>query len=72
VKLSEFRDLLKELLQMGLEELDCIEKVSTYEEVMMLTRNTGLVIDFADGSQIQMTLVQSRFGDAPTDEDTRW
>lgn len=36
---------------------------STFAEAGVMTRNAGLVLRFADGSEFQVTLVQSRQGD---------
>jgi hypothetical protein len=46
---------------------DPIRGVETNHEAGVLTRDRGLVIRFNDGSEIQLTLVQSRRG--PDDED---
>jgi len=40
--------------------LEDIKRVRTYGEVGMLTKNAGLVITTADGSEFQVTIVQSR------------
>jgi hypothetical protein len=37
-----------------------IRSIETFEEVGMLTTDHGLVVGFTDGSEIQLTLVQSR------------
>jgi hypothetical protein len=37
-----------------------IAKVVTYERARMLTHNRGLVIRLSDGSEVQITIVQSR------------
>jgi hypothetical protein len=39
------------------------ERVSTYEQQGMLTRNAGLVLRLRDGSEFQLTVVQSRRAD---------
>ncbi len=38
---------------------DPIHRIETFEEAGMLTRDRGLVVHFEDGSEIQLTLVQS-------------
>lgn len=45
-----------------LEALDDHELVAarTFEDVGMLTRNAGLVLRFDDGTEFQITIVQSR------------
>ena len=70
---TELQDILKTLLQelayMDTEDLDqfdmpCelaeIEHTSTFDEAGVLTRDAGLVITTADGSEFQLTIVQSR------------
>ena len=42
------------------EELAGIERVSTFDEAGVLTRDAGLVITTKDGSEFQLTIVQSR------------
>jgi len=69
----EFQDALKPLLDeiacMDADDLDQfdlpddlggIEHVRTFEEAGVLTQNAGLVIELADGSQWQVTIVRSR------------
>ena len=36
---------------------DAIARVQTFEEVGLLTRNHGLVVTMADGTQLQLTIV---------------
>jgi len=50
-------------LQEALDDLDVedeIRRVETFEEVGMLTNDAGLVITMQDGSEFQVTIVQSR------------
>ena len=63
------RTLLQELSYMDSEDLDqfdipCelseIERISTFDEAGVLTQDAGLVITTADGSEFQLTIVQSR------------
>ena len=63
------RTLLEEMFQMDIDDLDQfdmprelaeIERVSTYDEAGVLTQDAGLVITTADGSEFQLTIVQSR------------
>ena len=42
------------------EELAGIERVSTFDEAGVLTRDAGLVITTNDASEFQLTIVQSR------------
>ena len=41
----------------GIPELD---SVYTFEQEGLLTRNKGLIVNMADGSQFQVTIVKSR------------
>ncbi len=41
-------------------ELGTVEMVQTFEEAGIMTNNKGLVVRMKDGSEFQMTLVQSR------------
>ena len=63
------RTLLQELSYMDTDDLDhfdipCelaeIERISTFDEAGVLTQDAGLVITTADGSEFQLTIVQSR------------
>jgi len=63
------RNLLQELSYMDTEDLDQfdmpgelagIERTSTFDEAGVLTRDAGLVITTPDGSEFQLTIVQSR------------
>jgi len=69
----EFQDALKTLLDeiacMDADDLDQfdlpqdlgeVEHVRTFEEAGVLTQNAGLVIETADGSELQVTIVRSR------------
>ena len=70
---TELQDALKTLLEelhfmdeedrqhAGLpDEMADATRVRTFEEEGVLTRNAGLVITMADGSEFQVTVVQSR------------
>jgi len=39
---------------------DGIARVQTFEEVGLLTRNHGLIVRMADGTELQLTVVRSR------------
>jgi hypothetical protein len=41
-------------------EVELIDEISTFDEVGMLSNNTGLVIATEDGSEFQVTIVQSK------------
>ncbi len=69
----EFQDALKVLLDEvacmdrdDLEQFDLpddlggVENVRTFEEAGVLTQNAGLVVETADGSEWQVTIVRSR------------
>lgn len=42
------------------DELSEVERVQTYDEAGILTNNKGLVLRMQDGSEWQLTIVQSR------------
>ena len=42
------------------EHVEGIRKIATYDEVGMLTDDHGLVIETGDGSEFQVSIVQSR------------
>ncbi len=54
---------LRELIACGCDDLEiCWEnlRVQSYEEAGVMTYNKGLVITLPDGSEFQLTIVQSR------------
>lgn len=46
-----------------------VGRVSTYEEVGMLTRNKGLVVKFRNGDEFQVCIVQSKAVKEDEDDD---
>ena len=48
---------------------DEIKKMSTFEDVGMLTTNKGVVLTMLDGAEFQVTVVKSRWADNETDHD---
>ena len=52
--------MMAETIQQALAEQDDVRSVMTYDEAGMLTRNNGLVVRTSDGSEFQITIVQSR------------
>ncbi len=42
------------------EHVEGIRQIATYDDVGMLTRDKGLVIETRDGAEFQLTIVQSR------------
>ncbi len=42
------------------DELADVKRVRTYADVGVLTQNAGLIVVLADGSEFQLTIVQSR------------
>ena len=52
--------MMAETIQQALAEQDDVRSVMTYDEAGMLTRNNGLVVRTRDGSEFQITVVQSR------------
>jgi hypothetical protein len=67
---DHLRDLLESLLLAGgdaddpaselAEHVEGIRRIATYDDVGMLTRDKGLVIETDDGGEFQLTIVQSR------------
>ena len=55
-----YKKELIETIAESLAELDEVRMVMTYEEAGMLTRDSGLVVKTNDGSEFQITIVQSR------------
>jgi hypothetical protein len=53
------RDII-EIITDALNEHDDVRSVNTYEEVGMLTRDSGLVVQTSDGDEFQITVVISR------------
>ena len=46
-----------------------IRQIATYDDVGMLTRDKGLVIETADGTEFQVTIVESRPAASNDDEE---
>lgn len=66
---GSLKTLLEEVSNMDIDDLDHfdmpedlaqIERVSTFDEAGVLTDSAGLVITTDDGSEFQLTIVQSR------------
>ena len=56
----DFRDIISEALAMYMDD-DCpIKKVRSFSEAGVLTGNEGLVLSLEDGSEFQLTIVQSK------------
>lgn len=45
-------------------------RLASFRRAGLLTRNEGVVVTLADGSEFQVTVIQSRIGDREEDEDT--
>jgi hypothetical protein len=52
--------IMTETIQEALADQDDVRSVMTYDEAGMLTRDAGLVVRISDGSEFQITVVQSR------------
>ena len=52
--------MMTETIQEALAEQTEVRSVMTYDEAGMLTRNNGLVVRTSDGSEFQITIVQSK------------
>ena len=60
---TTLQDSLRELITEGYDSVDiCWEnlRVQTFEEAGVMTYNKGLVITLPDGSEFQLSIVQSR------------
>lgn len=69
----EFQDLLLNVLEQVLDaredaddpladlamDLEGVRSISTFEDRGLLTRNQGLVVEFEDGTEFQVAIVQS-------------
>lgn len=54
-------DEIRDMLEAGnIELLDGAANIRTFEEVGMLTNNEGLVVKLPDGTEYQITIIQSR------------
>jgi hypothetical protein len=61
---KDFTDRLMELIESNRDFAPTlnhkIRRVRTYEEVGVLTRDAGVVVELNDGSEFQITVVRSR------------
>jgi hypothetical protein len=51
---------IQEIIIDAISDRDEITRVQTFEEACVLTTNNGLVIRTVDGSEFQITIIQSR------------
>ncbi|HBG28601.1 MAG: hypothetical protein A2Y10_08645 [Planctomycetes bacterium GWF2_41_51] len=58
VKITE--EIMEKFIAIGLADEDEVAMVVNFQEAGMLTRNSGLVVRTIDGSEFQITIVQSR------------
>ncbi len=60
----KMQDLLENALwgmgEIVLEDEERIRSIRSFEEVMLLTSNKGLVVQLVDGSEFQVTIVQTK------------
>lgn len=56
---KEMESWLGEAITSLEDEVNEVRRVSTYDEVGMLTRNKGLVVKFKNGDEFQICIVQS-------------
>lgn len=47
----------------GFDDEGCLRSIRTYSDAGILTRDAGLVVHFADGTEFQLTIVRSRRAD---------
>jgi len=57
---SGFETWLREAVNLMNEEDPEIERIDTFEEAGVLTRNKGLVVRAIDGREFQITVIQSK------------
>lgn len=57
---SGFETWLREAINLMNDEDPEVERISTFEEAGILTRNKGLVVKSIDGREFQITVVQSK------------
>jgi hypothetical protein len=67
----EMQELLQESLAFGDEQTgeQHIKRILTFERAGLLTRNRGLVLTMADGSEFQITIVQSKLAEDEEEEE---
>ena len=58
VKITE--EIMEKFIAIGLADEDEVTMVVNFQEAGMLTCNSGLVVRTIDGSEFQITIVQSR------------
>ena len=58
VKITE--EIMEKFIATGLADEDQVAMVVNFQEAGMLTRHSGLVVRTIDGSEFQITIVQSR------------
>jgi hypothetical protein len=51
---------IQEIITDAISEQDEITRVQTFEEVEVLTTNNGLVVRTSDGSEFQISIIQSK------------
>jgi hypothetical protein len=64
VNAHKFAEVLRDAIVVfdesaGFDEDVCLRGVDTFAEVGLLTRDAGIVVQFADGSEFQVTVVRS-------------
>ncbi len=56
---AEFQEWLQEAIEDFTSPLDDSPRVKSFSSAGVLTRNAGLVVRFSDGTEFQVTIVQS-------------
>lgn len=62
-----FAEILQDVIAAADEDFDGRVRVRSYEDAGILTHNAGLVVRLPDGSEFQLTIVQSENGEACPD-----
>ena len=59
MKLLDFQEQLQEAIYESEDFEPVVKHISTFEEQGLLTNNKGLVVELADGSEYELTIVPS-------------
>lgn len=57
---DQFAELLTNVILDSEDDMGGVHRVETFEEAMLMTRDTGLVIRLEDGSEFQVRIKRSR------------
>ena len=60
LKENLFKEWLKEVIEIAADEEDIYIDIKDFEEAGILTSDEGLVVKLEDGSELQLTIKQSK------------